>query len=263
MRLCFAASFVLFGCNPFTAAPVDDAGVPPATKAPADAADAAPACVHERIDLSQVTITPDNTFVGDGSGVGSVITTDAGIVAEADAGQKNVVGLVLTARGFVRRLGFAARTAKIRFETKTTFITSNAVLGCWIIHVDSKGNLDLSQQAFNYGGYLQSHDGDQSLRARAPLAFQEIDHAFAPGRPVDAPAQIVRLESTRDDNSVTYTGSIELADGGLIAPDGGAITLGGLTLEGLPTEIVCGVSVAKQDAAVRAGARWVEIDACP
>jgi hypothetical protein len=258
------ASSLLAACNEFTPATPDaapDGGAD--SRQDAAPADAGPQCVHERLDLTQVVVTADDTFTGDGSGVGTVIVTDAGVLAEADAGAKNILGLVLTARGFVRRLEFPASTVKIRFETRSEYVTKNAVVGCWIIHVDSRLGFNASQIGFTYGGYLQSHDGDQALRVRAPTNFFEMDHAFVPLRAVGAGAQIIQLESTRKGDDVTYAGALESVDGGLLAPTDGGIAFTSAGLSKLPTEIVCGVSVAKEEAAAKASARWVEIDACP
>lgn len=258
------ASSLLGACNQYVeASPTDGGGASGGGGPDAAAPDSGPPCVRERIDLTNVVITPENTFTGDGSGTGSLTVTDAGVVAEVDAGAKNLLGLVLTARGFVRRLGFPARTVKIRFETRSESIVKNAIVGCWIIHVDSRLGFDFSQRGFTYGTYLHSFEGNQSLRGRAPANFVEQDNAFAAVRAVGGPAQVIQLQSTRNGDGVTYTGAIEVADGGVQAPLDGGISFQSVGLTELPTEIVCGASVNKEEASARASARWVEIDACP
>lgn len=258
------------GCDEYQPADSDDAGsdatTTPGSSPPPPGVDAAntPRCIRERIELNTVAVTPANTFTGDNSGSGTLTVSDAGITATVTSTEKNLFNLVLTSRGFTRRLGYPAKTVKIRFETTSQAVQSEAVLGCWIIHVDSSAGLDFSQAGFTYGGFVQKQNGRQLLRSRAPALKLGDNLDFGVPRAIGGPAQIVQLESVRDGDRVTFTGALESADGGLTRlPDGGTSSFVASGLAPLPTEIVCGVSVYDEKVTATATARWVEIDACP
>lgn len=261
----------VLSCNEFQPAAASDAGdegdanTPSAPLTDAGAGAEAPRCVSERIDLSTLTLTADNTFVGDSSGTGTLVVGDAGVTAEVTSGNESILKLVLTARGFTRRLGYPAKTAKIRFETTTNSVQEDALVGCWIIHADSRtGGFDLGQAGFAYGTYEHRKNGRQLLRARAPVLRLGDTLDFGVVHPIDGTSQIVRLESVREGDRVTFGGALEAADGGLTPlADGGSIGFVSSGLSPLPTEIVCGVSVYDEHMTARATVHWVEIEACP
>lgn len=257
------------GCDEYTGTiPADaDAGAVDAAEVAPDApgAETGPACVHERVDLTQVVLGPGNTFVGDGSGAATLAIGDAGVTADVTSGEAHpLLGVVLSARGWRRQLGFAASHVKIRFATTTQEIQSRAVVGCWIIHVDSAAGISFSQAGFNYGGYAQTVDGRQALRALAPALEIGGELPFAERRPVGSEPLIVQIESTRAGERVGYASRLELPDGGTVTPTGdGGTAFDSIGLAAMPTEIVCGVSVYEEESRARASASWVEIDACP